>query len=137
MIFPYLKVTSHIKRPIIPFVLKSENTFIFYQALIDSGADYCIFSTEVAEVLGIKLSPRKKVSLKGIGKGKLYGHWEEIEIGVGSVHYKTKAIFAEISEFGHGILGQQGFFDMFTITFDLIREEIMLRERQIKPPLHN
>lgn len=128
MIFPYREITPRIKRPIIRIILKSQDTFVIYPALIDSGADYCIFSIELAQVLNIKLSKRK-VSLKGIGKGKVKGFWGEVEIRIGEISCKTKAIFAEISEFGHGILGQKGFFDFFIVKFDLTEEEIELNEK--------
>lgn len=128
MIFPYREITPRIKRPIIRIIVKSKDTFVIYPALIDSGADYCILSIELAQTLNIKLSKRK-VSFKGVGKGKVQGFWGEVEIRIGGVSYKTKAIFAEISDFGHGILGQRGFFDIFIVKFDLIKEEIELKER--------
>lgn len=129
MIFNYQKITPIISRPIIPVFLKSKNKFIFYHALIDSGADYCIFGIELADALGIKLSKRK-VTFKGVSKDKVQGYWGEVEIRIGGVSYKTRAIFAEISDFGHGILGQKGFFNIFIVKFDLIKEEIELEERK-------
>lgn len=123
MIFSYRDITPRIKRPIIRIILKSKNTFIVYQALIDSGADYCIFSKEVAQALNIKLSKRK-VSFKGVAKEKVYGYWGEVDIGVGEISYKLKAIFAEISDFGHGILGQKGFFEYFDVRLNYQKQII-------------
>lgn len=114
MVFPYREITPRIKRPIVRIVLKSKYAFVIYHALIDSGADYCIFSIELARALNIKLS-KSKISFIGIGKEKVQGFWGKIEIRVGEVMYKIKAIFAEISEFGHGILGHKGFFDHFDV----------------------
>lgn len=128
MIFPYREITPRIKRPIIRIILKSKDAFAIYPALIDSGADYCIFSIELAQGLNIKLS-KSKVSFKGIGKDKVKGFWGEVEIRIGEISYKTKAIFAEIGEFGHGILGQKGFFDFFVVKFDFTEEEIELKEK--------
>ena len=34
----------------------------------------------------------------------------------------------DIALHGHGILGQKGFFDIFTVKFDLGKEEIELKE---------
>lgn len=111
MTFPYIKITREIERPIIPVILTAGKKFVIYSALIDSGADYCIFSIELAQALRVVLSHREKVSFRGVGKGKIKGYWGNVEIKVGKAHYATKAIFAEISDFGHGILGQKGFFD--------------------------
>lgn len=55
MIFDYEEITPDVKRPIIPVLIKSETTFIIYRALIDSGADYCIFSVDLANLLEVKL----------------------------------------------------------------------------------
>ena len=49
MIFDYEEITPEVKRPIIPILIKSETKFIIYRALIDSGADYCIFHAEIGE----------------------------------------------------------------------------------------
>lgn len=124
MIFHYENIAPHIKRPIIPIFLKSKTSFIFYHALIDSGADYCIFSSDIADLLNIKLSLKKKVKFFGVGKEEVKGIWEEIEIRIGNVMYPTKIIFAEISDFGHGILGQKGFFDHFDVTLSYQKQLI-------------
>lgn len=79
MVFPYLAVTSKLKRPIIPIILRVGNQLINYQALIDTGSDYCIFSIELAKILGVGLST-EKVYTKGVGKNKISGHWGEEEI---------------------------------------------------------
>lgn len=128
MIFNYEEIISQVIRPIIPIFLKSETTFIVYRALIDSGADYCIFSIDLAYLLGIKLSPRDNVSFTGVGKEKVQGFWGEVEIRTGGISYKTKAIFAEISDFGHGILGQKGFFDHFDVNFSYQQELIDIKQ---------
>lgn len=122
MTFPYQRVTPKVIRPIIPVILRSKEKFIFYPALVDSGSDYCIFSIEIAEILGIKLS--KKARFKGIGKENLIGFWGETEINIGRITYKLDAIFAEISDFGHGILGQKGFFDHFDVKLSYKKKTI-------------
>lgn len=124
MIFSYEEITPQVRRPIIPIFIKSETTFIIYRALIDSGADYCIFSIDLAYLLGITLSSRDNVSFTGVGKDKVQGFWGEVEIKVGGVSYKIRAIFAEISEFGHGILGHKGFFDQFDVKLSYQKQTI-------------
>lgn len=123
MIFPYLEFTSTIRRPIIEIIIKSENNFAIYPVLIDSGADYCIFNIELAKALRIKLT-KKRTNFRGIGKDKIAGSWGEVEIRIGNQTYQTKAIFAEISQFGHGILGQQGFFDHFDVKLSYQKQTI-------------
>lgn len=129
MIFPYFNVSPKIKRPIIPIVLSSKTSFIIYAALVDSGSDYCIFSIELAYALGINLA-KNKIEIQGIGKDKVYGYWGKVEARVGDIDFKMNVIFAEISEFGHGLLGQKGFFDNFIVKFDRAKEEIELTSRK-------
>lgn len=115
MTFHYEEAAPRIYRPIIPIFLKSETVFIFYRAIIDSGADNCVFSTNIADLLEIKLSDKEKINFTGVGKGNIEGFKKEIVIKVGSISYLTEVIFAEISDFGHGILGARGFFDHFDV----------------------
>lgn len=127
MIFSYEEITPQVRRPTIPIFLKSETTFIIYRALIDSGADYCIFSIDLAYLLGIKLSSRDNVSFSGVGREEIEGFFGKVEIRIGGVSYKTKAIFAEISNFGHGILGQKGFFDHFDVELSYKKQLIEIK----------
>lgn len=114
MVYSYLTFTATIRRPIIEIIIRSKNNFAIYPVLIDSGADYCIFNIELAEALGVKLT-KKRTDFRGVGKEKIKGFWGEVEIKLGDKSYQTKAIFADISDFGHGVLGQQGFFDHFDV----------------------
>lgn len=115
MNFSYLDITPQIRRPIIPLIIKSTEIYIFYYGLIDSGADYCIFSLEIAQKLGLTLSDKNKTRFIGVGKDKIKGYWGEVELKIAGEIYTTKVIFAPISDFGHGILGQKGFFDHFDV----------------------
>ncbi len=115
MTFRYERARPNIYRPIIPIFLKSETVFIFYRAIIDSGADHCIFSTSIASLLEIQLSDKNKTNFRGVGKDLVEGFLEKVMIRIGAVGYEVEVIFAEISDFGHGILGQKGFFDHFDV----------------------
>ncbi len=114
MNYPYLTITPSMRRSIIEILVKSEKNFAIYPVLIDSGADYCIFSNELAQSFGIKLS-KTTIKFRGIGKDKIIGRWGEIEMRISNHMYKTRVLFAEISQFSHGILGQFGFFDHFDV----------------------
>lgn len=115
MTFSYKEITPEIKRPIIPVIIKSTTMIIFYYGLIDSGADYCIFSLEIVDKLGLKFSNRNKAQFIGVGEEEIKGFWGDVDIRIGDITYPIRVIFAEISDFGHGILGQKGFFDHFDV----------------------
>lgn len=126
MTFDYFQFTPNLIRPIIPIILHSPTNFMLYSALIDSGADYCIFSLDIADLLQIKLKPQNKIKFVGVGKDKVAGYWGEITIRIGNISYQTEVIFAEISDFGHGILGQNGFFDHFDVRLSYKNQAIEL-----------
>ncbi len=123
MTYRYKEITPSIRRPIIEIIVKTESKFAIYPALIDSGADYCIFTTELATALEVKLQ-KKKTIFMGIGKDKVVGFWGKVEIKLGNKSYETRVIFAEINKFGHGVLGQQGFFDHFDVKLSYQKQTI-------------
>ena len=125
MIFRYLEITPTILRPVIPIILKAGNKFVLYSALIDSGADHCIFDIEIAQSFGIPLQP-KKISLQGIAREKVAGFLGTVELDINHTSYDVFAIFAPIGEFSYGILGQKGFFDHFDVKMSYTRLTIEL-----------
>lgn len=114
MIFFYERTTSKISRPVIPIVLRSGKKFVFYAGLIDSGADYCVFSLSVAKALDLKMS-KESVGIEGISQDKIYGKVGMVMLKIGRISYPVKALFAEIRDPGYGILGGRGFFDRFDV----------------------
>lgn len=123
MTYSYLTITPTIRRPIIEIIVKSDKNFAIYPVLIDSGADYCIFSNQLAKSLEIKLS-KTKIKFRGVGKDQVMGRWGEVEIRLGNRFYKTLVLFAEIDVFSHGILGQRGFFDHFDVKLSYSKQTI-------------
>ena len=157
MVFPYRQVSSEIRRPVIPVILKNrfplpegsgslifaqdslhlrlksrsfsaqnKSKFVLYSGLIDSGADYCIFNIQLAKELDIPLQP-KKIILKGIGREKVTGYLGKVEISINGLNYDLTAIFAEMEEFGHGILGQKGFFDRFDVKLSYQKQTLEIK----------
>lgn len=124
MSYFYKEITPTVRRPIIEIIVKSKDKFAIYPVLIDSGADYCIFSIDLAKALNIKLQLKDKMKFIGVGKESVTGFLNSVTIKIGSEIYETKVIFADISDFGHGILGQKGFFDHFDIKLSYQKQTI-------------
>jgi hypothetical protein len=122
---------STILKSIIPIKISSKNQSLRYGALIDSGADFCIFDAEIGKYLGLDIYAGKKEIFGGIqDKGGAEAFLHEVIINIGGWDYKTIVGFSyDIAKHGFGILGQKGFFDIFVVKFDLIKEEIELKER--------
>lgn len=121
-----------ILRPIIPVTAKVGNIEVSYAALIDSGADFCIFHGEIGELLGLNVRQGKSERFGGIQTGlSAEAFLHEITLSIGGWNYKAVIGFSyDIAPQGYGILGQKGFFGLFIVKFDLTKEEIELKERR-------
>ncbi len=120
-----------ILRPIIPIQIIGKEDYFDYEVLIDSGADICIFDGSIGEALGINITSGIPTSFSGVQNlepSEAYLH--NIKISVGGHKLSIPAVFSfDISTRGYGILGQKGFFDIFTVKFDYPREEIELKAK--------
>lgn len=117
-------------RPIIPVTLTYQGKQVSYMALIDSGADFNIFHKDIADILKIDLSKLKKVTFAGISSNgrQCKGSFVEVNLDVKGMMTKTMVLFSnDISDNGYGILGQQGFFNNFKVTFDYASKKIEIK----------
>ena len=141
MKFPYLKLPlkkqsdffgKSLLKPIIPVRVIYRDKSLRYAALIDSGADFCIFDAEIGENLGLNVRSGKKEQFGGIQEiGGAEAFLHEVVLNIGGWDYKTIISFSyDIAKWGYGILGQKGFFDIFKISFDYRKEEVELVERK-------
>lgn len=123
---------ASILKPIIPVELSIGGKKLRYAALIDSGADFCILDGAVGEYLGINVRSGLREMFGGIqNRGGAEAFLHKVTLNVGGWNYTTIVGFSyDIAEHGFGILGQKGFFDIFVVKFDLLREKIELKERR-------
>lgn len=131
--FPYKKYGEDILRPVIPVEIIHGGVAVPYEVLIDSGADFCIFDSQIAEIFDVDVLAGELKEVWGLtgGGGLYYPH--KIVIGIGGRSYETEVgFFPGMGRFGFGIVGQKGFFDIFAIKFDLLKEEIELKEYKKK-----
>jgi len=88
-------------------------------ALLDSGAAVSVADIGIAKSIGAVLDKKKGISFGGITAGaKEPAYPARVKIKVeGFKEITTTVYFAKISKAYTLILGQEGFFDRFTITF--------------------
>lgn len=104
-------------------------------ALIDSGADNCIFHAELGEQLGIDIKSGEYAEIGGIAKDenedpKIIQCWKHpIGLKVGGEVRNIEAMFSpDIADHGFAILGSIGFFDKFTsVRLDYNEDKIIIR----------
>src|SRR3989344_271891 len=116
-------------RPLIPITIQYNKLMINYLALLDSGADFNIFHADLAEILKMDLSKLKTTSFGGIQKGvEGIGYYSVFKLGIENFSFDAPIVFsADISPDGYGILGQQGFFDHFKVTFEHKKKLIWIK----------
>jgi len=95
-------------------------------ALVDSGADDCMFPLEVAEVLDLSLNPKNANYYGGIGSGHIMAIFAVVMVEVGGMKFPLYAGFSDAPSIVP-ILGQNGFFDAFEVRFNRPKEVIELK----------
>lgn len=114
-------------RPIVSVAVIGPQGKTTIRALADSGADCSIFSLEVAERIGVELQLDRPTGISGIGEAEMEFYVGEVELslhqGKDDIRWKTTALFGPIET---NILGQLGFFEFFTISFDHLKRAVEL-----------
>lgn len=119
------------KRPMVPIVFSNGDESFEVLALLDSGADFTAMSLEMAEALNLDLSGKREKAF-GIG-GSVDCVTSRVKITVqkGHEHYTMTAPVKVILKDGFQfppLLGRQGFFDEFEITFNDNKKKMILKK---------
>ncbi len=126
---PPLPSLKFSKRPLIPIEVFYNSEKIRAVGLIDSGADYTLLNIEYAQALKINLGTALKFPMRGIAGSSEALLMPEVDIEIKDVGRVTIPIaFIDSPNVG-ALLGQQGFFDSFKVTFEKYNNtfEIKLR----------
>ena len=124
---------SLIKRPIVEMELINGDVRFTTKALIDSGADTCAISSDMANVLGLDLNGEKGMSFGVSGSVesvsrvmtiKLHGAHESYVLNV-----PVKVLFVDEKESGSFIplLGRAVLFDSFKVIFEQKKFRVILK----------
>ncbi len=132
MKFSYKKVGKTILRPIISVDVSFKHLAISYEVLVDSGADFCIFHNDIADVLEIDLEKGRKDTITGVTGVKQEVSIHPVTLVIGGWKYETEAAFCELGNLAHGVVGQKGFFEFFAVKFDYQKEEIEITQKPKK-----
>ena len=106
-----------IKRPMVEIEIMGPNGRHKQLALVDSGADYSIFSAEIAKYLGIDLERGRTSLVTGI-TGRTSVVMVDVEVKI--EHLDSSMIPVGFIDSPHvgALLGQEGFFDGHRIKFE-------------------
>lgn len=119
-----------VKRPVILMEFGYEGQFVSCDGVIDSGSDICIFPADFGEQIGVDIrsgEPGFAGNVRGEFAEGIFLH--RITLKIGERHYPTIAGFSYAqNRLNYGLLGQQGFFNLFKVQFDFVKNEIELEE---------
>lgn len=117
--------------PIIPIRLinkKDKDKYIDFKAMIDSGANTNIFPAEFGQAVGLNIINDKIEKIRGIEGHPFNTYLHDIILEIGGWQYKTYVCFTFATIFCP-VLGRDGFFNLFEIKMDYLKETIELKEK--------
>ena len=112
--------------PAIPVTLLSKGKRIEIYTIIDSGSEVSLFDKELAKRLGINYRLTKDIRYMGGVSGRLLVYVHQLDISIGGRTFPCKIGFSDERTTSHNLLGRQGFFENFKITFDEKNKKIFL-----------
>jgi len=129
MMIPYTRYKAsdgHLVRlPLVSIRLATNRKHETIWALIDSGADCCVFSAEIADLLDIDLTTGRELPLSGFVGGDSPAWLHQINLTLaGYPGININAAFTNSDKPELSILGQAGFFDNFQIRFQRYKDLI-------------
>ncbi|RLG88573.1 MAG: hypothetical protein DRO18_01165 [Thermoprotei archaeon] len=126
--FPYVLYRGRFY-PIIPVVIEGKERIVVY-ALVDSGATISLFHMSIAEDAGIDLKDAEQVYLAGIGGYVRAYIKKQVRVAIEGFESITIPIaFTEYIASDIAILGRQGFFETFEITFREWEKKLIIRSK--------
>lgn len=103
------------KLPVIEIELLHKNNTLTVWALIDTGADYSIFSREVAEDLGIIVENGEMIVLAGAG-GNIVAYLHPLKVKFCDKELEIVVCFSEKEDIPEHILGRKDVINNFKLT---------------------
>jgi hypothetical protein len=112
-----------IRRTFLSLGLQNGQQRLSCYALVDSGADHCVFPRSFMQPLGLDPLTAPVDMTVGVGSTSIPTHFADITLDFGVVQFSVYAGFTTgMDQIGFGLLGQAGFFDRNKIAFDYSQE---------------
>lgn len=116
--------------PLIDVAVKEQSKKLKVKALVDSGASYSVFRSEVAEFLGLDIEKGRKMYLEGVG-GRILGYLHTLLMSADGVsYYRCKVVFSKEFTVSFNLLGRDNFFYPYLVTFNEKQRKIILENHE-------
>jgi hypothetical protein len=119
-----IKPTIPLRPYLTVFLRNGSRTTDTVMAVVDSGADYCIFPDDLAFQLGLDLAQAQPWFVYGISGVRQPARVAGVSLGIIGTdqnraldEIQINCVFCTNFEFGSPLLGQNGFFSNFLTTF--------------------
>ena len=122
----YLPVGGTLK-PALDIVATHAGQRLSIRAIVDSGADFCVFDLEIATELNIAIDRSAGVNVRGIG-GQIVVYPGQLDIELRGRNLPLRVFFAP--NLPMNLLGRDNFFHYFVVQFDEINHELKLLTRR-------
>lgn len=102
-------------------------------ALVDSGADSCLFHSSICEELSIDFRSGKRTEFGGIAAGQIveaFIHTVELQVEGFTEKVALEVAFADSDAIG-GLLGGIGFFDNYKVTLEKYKGRFQIESRPV------
>lgn len=112
--------TGHlVRRPVLSLALQNGTNRLSCYAIVDSGADHCVFPRSFMQPLGLDPLAAPVDMTSGVGSTNVPTHFANVTLDFGVTQFSVYAGFTTgMDALGMGLLGQAGFFERFKIVFD-------------------
>lgn len=98
----------------IPALLQVGDQQVKCDAKIDTGADYCVFRREVAEILGLEVESGYRTMLSSAG-GRVETYQHEVTLSTFGLSFQSFVYFASHYEFPRNLLGCSGWLNLLKL----------------------
>lgn len=126
MRFRYTDIHNHqdpkrpFHRPYLIVRLGNGNKHKDVISLVDSGADVCLFHSDIGVMLGIDIQAAPRLAFQGISGVREVAYLHRIDLVVRGLDSISLDVgFTSSMAVGTGLLGQRGFFEQFDVNFQL------------------
>jgi hypothetical protein len=126
MRFPYTEIPNHqdptrpFHRPYLIVRLSHGSRHKDVISLVDSGADLCLFHSDIGKLIGIDVESGSELAFQGVSGVRASAYLQRVSLTVrGMSSISLDVGFTDSMAVGTGLLGQQGFFEQFEINFKL------------------
>ena len=130
--FSYLKKGDH-AYPLIDVEMTGPKGSLMVKALVDSGATFSIFRSEIAGYLGVSVNNGRSLYFQGI-KGRILGYLHQVPVRVDGERFICHIAFSPELEVSFNILGRYNFFLPFMITFNERLQKVVIEKNTDEKP---